>query len=504
MRLLVVFLISLIAAAQPNPRQEDSLRRAKMAELFYADDKDGFLQAARDLVEFHKTHGSDKQLFDAYATLFDRQQMWGRYDDAVATIDEMSQVAQGRRSRLGTAVAEFCTGQLYLNTRQPAEAEIHYRRAFNELKTAGENGRALRAGFNLQACAMNLGEPEAGLAMNDSTAILISDMEARSGRANAGNHFKQARYRFVLLQRTGRLKEAAPLKDTLLHYAAVLNDPSQDEIMLTAIAQYEQAVGNRKEAYACLDTLIARNLKARNFNNASRFRLSLADFQRENGDLDLAVDNYRLYSAESDSARIQDTHRQLNELTKKFELDELRMENEASRQRNTMLGLIVAVMAVLLVAILVYNRQLRRKNRILFSATQEHIKAEEEAEEAIVHAPEAGQTAEEKLYASLIRLMQEEELFKDADLNRDILCARLGTNRTYISNAVKQCFGGTLNAFINHFRLRWSAEALAGRDDLSVLAVGEDAGFSSRSTFHRLFQEAYGMSPSAYRAASKA
>ena len=70
-----------------------------------------------------------------------------------------------------------------------------------------------------------------------------------------------------------------------------------------------------------------------------------------------AADNYRLYSAESDSARIQDTHRQLNELTKKFELDELRMENEASRQRNTMLGLIVAVMAVLLVAIFVYNRQ---------------------------------------------------------------------------------------------------------------------------------------------------
>lgn len=504
MRLLAIILISLLTGTPPIARQEDSLRRAKMAELFYADDKDGFLTEARDLVNFHKKYGSEKLLFDAYATLFDRQQMWGRYDDAVATIDEMSSLAQERHSRLGTAVTAFCTGQLYLNTKQPAEAEVHYRRAFDDLIAVGEYGRALRAGFNLQACEMNLGKPEIGLAMNDSTAILMADMEARSGRINAGNHFKQSRYRFVLLQRVGRLKEAAPLKDTLYHYAAILKDPSQDEIMLTAIAQYEQSIGNKNEAYTCLDTLIARSLKARNFNNAARFRLSLADFQRENGDLDLAVDNYRLFAAESDSAQIQNTHRQLNDLTKKFELNELRMENEAARHRNALLGIIIAILAALLVAIFFYNKQLQRKNKILFAAVREQIKVEEKAEEAIVCARESGQSVEEKLYSSLVRLMLEEELFREADLNRDALCARLGTNRTYISSAVKQCFGGTLNAFINHYRLRWSAEALVAREDLSVIAVGEDAGFNSRSTFHRLFREAYGMSPSAYRAASKA
>ena len=504
MHLLTIILVSLLTATLPGPRQEDSLRRAKMAELFLADNKEGFLVEARDLVNYHKKYGSDKQLFDAYATLFDRQQLWGRYDDAVATIDEMSQLAQERHSRLGSAVTSFCTGQLYLNTRQPAEAEIHYRRAFDELKAVGENGRALRAGFNLQACAMNLGKADIGLAMNDSTSVLLADMEARSGILNAGNHLKQARYRFVLLQRVGRLKEAAPLKDTLLHYAAILQDPSQDEIVLTAIAQYEQAIGNKKEAYACLDTLIARSLRTSNYNNAARFRLSLADFQRENGDLDLAIDNYRIYAAEIDSAQIQNTHRQLNDLTKKFELNELRMENELARERNALLGIIIAALAALLVAVIFYNRQLRRKNKIIFAAAKEHIKVEEEAEEAIVHAPETGQSAEEKLYASLVRLMLEDELFKDADLNRDALCARLGTNRTYLSSAVKQCSGGTLMAFINHYRLRWSAEALATRDDLSVLDVGECAGFSSRSTFHRLFNEAYGLSPSAYRVASKA
>ena len=54
MRLLAIILISLLTGTPPIARQEDSLRRAKMAELFYADDKDGFLTEARDLVNLHK------------------------------------------------------------------------------------------------------------------------------------------------------------------------------------------------------------------------------------------------------------------------------------------------------------------------------------------------------------------------------------------------------------------------------------------------------------------
>ena len=54
----------------------------------------------------------------------------------------------------------------------------------------------------------------------------------------------------------------------------------------------------------------------------------------------------------------------------------------------------------------------------------------------------------------------------------------------------------------SHHRLRWAAETLVSAPHLSVTAVGEEAGFSSRATFYRLFQQQYGMSPAAYRAAS--
>ena len=306
------------------------------------------------------------------------------------------------------------------------------------------------------------------------------------------------------MQRLGRMREAAALKDTLLRYHALLNDRSQDELVLTAVAQYEQAVGNKQAAYAHLDTLIQRNLRLGNYLKAAQFRQALADFQTDNGDLAQAVASYRLYAAESDSAQVHRTNEQLNALTKQFQLQELKLENKAARQRNTALTAVVGLLVALLAAILLYARALRRKNRALFQAQLESFHAEEQAEQVLVEESATKDlSAEEKLYAGLLSLMQQEELFKDPDLSRDTLAARLGTNRTYLADAVKSCAGQTLGDFVNHLRLRWAAEALSQESDLSVSAVGEDAGFASRSTFYRLFQQHYGMSPSAFRTAAR-
>ena len=502
--MLAFVLILFLWAATPaqTARQADSVRRAHLAELYNAGDQEGFLKACRDLVQYHKENQNERELFNAYATLLDRLQVMGRFDEAMATLQQMSSDAEG--SPIGTAVTEFCFGQFYLGNRQPAEAGPHYRRAFKQLQALGENNRALRAGFNLQAVSMNLNALEDGLDINDSTQTLLEQIEKKSGKPQTASRFKQSRYRFVLMQRLGRMREAAALKDTLLRYHALLNDRSQDELVLTAVAQYEQAVGNKQATYAHLDTLIQRNLRLGNYLKAAQFRQALADFQTDNGDLAQAVASYRLYAAESDSAQVHRTNEQLNALTKQFQLQELKLENKAARQRNTALTAVVGLLVALLAAILLYARALRRKNRALFQAQLESFHAEEQAEQVLVEESATKDlSAEEKLYAGLLSLMQQEELFKDPYLSRDTLAARLGTNRTYLADAVKSCAGQTLGDFVNHLRLRWAAEALSQESDLSVSAVGEDAGFASRSTFYRLFQQHYGMSPSAFRTAAR-
>ena len=498
MRAFVFSLIFFAAIPLQTARVADSLGRARIAECYNAGDREGVLEACGNLVNTHREQGNEKELFNAYATWLDQLQVMGRYDEAMAILKQMS--AEARGSDIGTAVTEFCFGQFYLGNRQPSEAQPHYRRAFRLLQELGENSRAIRAGFNLQAVSMNLNALEEGLAINDSTQLILEGIEKQNGKLQIRSRFKQSRYRFVLMQRLGRMKEAAALKDTLLHYHALLHDRSQDELVYTAMAQYEQAVGNKSAAYALLDTIIQRNLRMGNYVKASQFRQSLADYQIDNGDLAQAVASYRLYAAESDSAQVHRTNDQLNALTKQFQLQELQLENKAARDRNTALSLVVALLLTFLAATLFYVRALRKKNRILYQASLENIQAREQAEQELVEAP---QTPEQRLYAHLLSLMQEEELFKDPELSRDSLAYRLGTNRTYLANAVKACAGQTLGDFVNNLRLRWAAETLSRDTDISVSAVGEDAGFASRSTFNRLFLQQFGMSPGAYRSAAR-
>lgn len=84
---LIVLLLLTALPREDDARRQDSLQRARMTEFFMAEDQEGFLKAARELVSYHLEKGSDKQLFDAYATLFDRLQMWGRYDEAMVVLD---------------------------------------------------------------------------------------------------------------------------------------------------------------------------------------------------------------------------------------------------------------------------------------------------------------------------------------------------------------------------------------------------------------------------------
>ena len=245
MGLLLSILLILLSAFPQDARKEDSLYRARMQELFLAGDREGFLDANRELIDYHEQHGNEKQLYNAYATLLDRLQLWGRNEQAMTVLQEMSQKAQEQGSALGQAVTEFCFGQFYLGNRQPKEAEGHYRRAFQQLQALGENGRALRAGLNLQAVAMNLNTAADGLSMNDSTYTLLYKIEEKVGKQDYGCRLKLARYRFVLLQRLNRLQEAEAMQDTMLRYASLLQDSSQEELIQTAIIQFEQLTGKK-------------------------------------------------------------------------------------------------------------------------------------------------------------------------------------------------------------------------------------------------------------------
>jgi AraC-like DNA-binding protein len=187
-----------------------------------------------------------------------------------------------------------------------------------------------------------------------------------------------------------------------------------------------------------------------------------------------------------------------------------RQENEISSRRQSLVVhriiLASATIIILLIAYLLwrsykYNKVLTEKNRRLLAEIEQREQENQQAIEQLEAAPEAELTTGQQLYRQLCELMKQPDIFTDPDTNPNTLARMLGTNRTYIYDAIRECADMTPADFINSYRLRHATHLLSTTND-SIGLIAELCGLSRR-TFYRLFSETYAMSPSDYRHVAK-
>ena len=97
---------------------------------------------------------------------------------------------------------------------------------------------------------------------------------------------------------------------------------------------------------------------------------------------------------------------------------------------------------------------------------------------------------------NLERLMNEQKVFLEPDLNLIDLAQRLGTNRTYLSLAVRQFSGKSFSDYVNYARIMYAQELLLKGEALKN--VEYSCGYISSSTFYRQFQRIVGSSPTVW------
>lgn len=486
-------------------------RSAPLSRCEAMGDKPGFLRAADGLIAYYQAQADDSLLYSTWARRADRLLVWGDYVDAVLSLRGMADYARRHNHPFGLLNADFYFGQCYLSNGQDSVAARHYRQAMAGAIRYGSPGLVARSGFNLINILQDWGRYDEALALSDSLPAYIRQWEVMKGIAvNPVLRVQNAMYRLKVLISRADLPAATAWRDTMLLYNKMYADPSQQEELQYTLARYERLVGNNAEAGRILRLLADYSRSRGNQARMARYYRSLADVLHAERRYAEAADCYRLYAEAADSAQVATSNAQLNRLSRLYRLDELEQEKrvalaEQSRAR-TLAGsaLIVAVLLLALcVLLVVHHRRLRQKNRELVARIRSQEEAEQRAEEAARLAEQSSDelSREMQLFRRLQALLADEEVLRRPRLGRDELADLLGTNRTYVADAVAACTEQrwSVSQYVAAVRVRRARLLIDNHPELSLIEIGHACGFQSQSSFIRCYRDHYGITPGEYR-----
>ena len=447
-------------------------RSAPLSRCEVTGDKPGFLRAADELIAYYQAQADDSLLYSTWARRADRLLVWGDY-------------------------VEARTPWPPTTTARPWQ----------------EPSATVRPDWWCAADSISSTFCKAGVALSDSLPAYIRQWEVMKGIAvNPVLRVQNAMFRLKVLISRADLPAATAWRDTMLLYNKMYADPSQQEELQYTLARYEHLAGNNAEAGRILHLLADYSRSRGNQARMARYYRSLADVLHAERRYAEAADCYRLYAEAADSAQIATSNTQLNRLSRLYRLDELEQEKRvalAEQSRARMLAGSALTVAVLLLALcvllVVHHRRLRQKNRELVVRIRSQEEVERRAEEAARQA-EAEQPADElsremQLFRRLQALLADEEVLRRPRLGRDELAEMLGTNRTYVADAVAACTEQrwSVSQYVAAVRVRRARLLIDNHPELSLGEIGHACGFQSQGTFSRAYRAFYGITPSEYR-----
>jgi len=104
-----------------------------------------------------------------------------------------------------------------------------------------------------------------------------------------------------------------------------------------------------------------------------------------------------------------------------------------------------------------------------------------------------------KLNQKLTQLMEIERLYKNPDLNLELLASKLSIGRHLLSQLLNENLQKNFHQYINDYRIREACQILKENKHFSIEAIGYEVGFHSRSSFFAAFKKQLGITPSKYR-----
>ena len=396
-----------------------------------------------------------------------------------------------------------CQIQLHHN----AEARRNWQKAYEIQQSNRDNQAAdlLWISLSISASLFNMGDVEGAQKWLERAEQEFPQYEQQGDSLiieEWKGHLALRRARYQ--QATGHVAEAAAT------YAAVPRSCIMEPHGYMEAAEYLMDAGRYDEAaywYEQMDhSYVATDGAQMTFENiASRLSPRYSAYRKagRNGEAIVIADSI---NAAIDSALVWQKKNDASELAIIYQTHEKELALEESEAKTTVYS-ILAVTTFLVCGFIVYlfwravkyNKVLSEKNLRLVVEKEQREREEQQVVEQLKSEPEEQLTPNQQLFRRICELMDSpEHIYTDTDLDRLRLAQLLGTNEHYITDAISACANGkSVSGFLNDYRLRYASHLLATTDNSATL-IAELSGFS-RSSFFRIFSDAYGMSPSDYR-----
>ena len=164
--------------------------------------------------------------------------------------------------------------------------------------------------------------------------------------------------------------------------------------------------------------------------------------------------------------------------------------------------ILVVALGLLLAISIRYNNILRRKDRANLATMEELRKLYNERTrqhtDTIAVDENEDDDEDRKMFVVIYNEIITRKLYLQPGFSRDDAISIVPMSMKQFS-ALFQKYSTGFVSFVNNLRLEHSLELIRSNQEYTIEGIALDSGFSNRQTFHRLFVEKYGMTPTEYK-----
>ena len=164
--------------------------------------------------------------------------------------------------------------------------------------------------------------------------------------------------------------------------------------------------------------------------------------------------------------------------------------------------ILVVALGLLLAISIRYNNILRRKDRANLATMEELRKLYNERTrqhtDTIAVDENEDDDEDRKMFVVIYNEIITRKLYLKPGFSRNDAISIVPMSMKQFS-ALFQKYSTGFVSFVNNLRLEHSLELIRSNQEYTIEGIALDSGFSNRQTFHRLFVEKYGMTPTEYK-----